>query len=231
MSDQRSQSFGASSGPRRAARALACAATLVSFAAACGCGGTREEAPGASRTPPPAHPAMREEAPGDAREAVGPERAEAGAGRGTFLERLAAYGVEASIPRGWTEVSGRSPLRLGTFVLERAEGDPADAEVSVVAAKGSEEANVERWRSQFEERPEAATASREAGGLRITVAEMQGTFSGAGTPAPGTRLWGAIVRVPERSDLVFFKAWGPSRTMERWRPSFDELLASIRPRG
>lgn len=229
MLDRPSQSLRAAP---RARRAVAFVSTLGLLAAASGCEGPREEASGSSRAPPPAHPAMREETAGSgAQESRGPESAEVEAGRGTFLERLAAHGVEASIPRAWREVSGRSPLRLGTFVLERAEGDAADAEISVVVAKGSEEANVERWRNQFEEKPEASMASREAGGLRITVAEMEGTFLGAGTPAPGTRLWCAIVRVPGRSDLVFFKAWGPSKTMERWRTSFDEFLASIRPKG
>jgi hypothetical protein len=129
-------------------------------------------------------------------------------------------------------------MRLATFRLAKAEGDREDAEVSVIPARGSETANVERWQGQFKEKPEAKTSTRDISGVRVTVAELEGTFLSGGGPAmggsgavkPGTRLWAAILRIPGVSELIFVKAWGPKATMEKWRPSFDELLDSIRLR-
>jgi folate-dependent tRNA-U54 methylase TrmFO/GidA len=121
-------------------------------------------------------------------------------------------------------------MRLATFRLQRSEGDTEDVEVSVIPAMGSEAANIDRWRSQqFKENPVPATTTREVPGMKLTVTEMEGTFVTASGPRPGTKLWGAIVRLSGADNLIFFKAWGPKASMEKWKASFDELAASLKP--
>ncbi len=208
-------------------RAVRFASALVQCAlcfgiAGCGRGDRVPARP--SPASPPAHPAMREDLSAAAAR-LGGESAER-----PFLERLGEYGLVAEVPSGWKESASRSPMRLATFILERAEGDPADAELSVVAALGTEEANIERWRSQFEGSPEAVVASRESGPLRISVAELAGTYIADRDPQPRSRLWGAIVRIEGRRELLFFKCWGPARTVEKWKSSLERLLASLSPK-
>jgi hypothetical protein len=120
-------------------------------------------------------------------------------------------------------------MRLATFVLPKAEGDRADAEMSVIPAMGSEEANIERWRGQFQERPEARVSTETVSGIQVTVAEMEGTFTGAGKAEPETRLWAAMARVPGVEQLIFFKAWGSRATLEKWKGSLADLVKSLRP--
>jgi hypothetical protein len=123
-------------------------------------------------------------------------------------------------------------MRLATIRLPRTAGDPEDGEMSVSEARGGLEANVERWRGQFQERPEPVLAKKETAGLEVVTVEMEGTFVDTmrgGGPKPGTKLLGAIVKAPGAGSLVFFKAWGPRATMESWKPSFEEFVASIQP--
>ena len=103
---------------------------------------------------------------------------------------------------------------------------------------GSVDDNLRRWKEQFTEKPEPVVRKQEAaGGIKATVVELEGTFTGGGAPmagraappAPGTKLWGAIVELPGSPQPVFFKAWGPARTMERWQPSLEEFLSSLKP--
>jgi hypothetical protein len=104
--------------------------------------------------------------------------------------------------------------------------------MSVSQAFGGLEANVERWRGQFQERPEPVLAKRQAPGLEITTVEMDGTFVDSmrgGGPKPGTKLLGAVVKAVGGDSLIFFKAWGPRGTMESWKPSFEEFVASLQP--
>jgi hypothetical protein len=106
--------------------------------------------------------------------------------------------------------------------------------MSISSVGGSLEANIERWRGQFQEKPEPTVQKRTVSGLEVTTVEMEGTFSagmgGGGTPKPGTLLLGAIVRVPGAQNLIFFKAWGPKATMEKARGDFEAFVSSFRPR-
>jgi len=49
---------------------------------------------------------------------------------------------------------------------------------------------------------------------------------GPGTPQPDTLLFGAVAKVGQTQ--LFFKAWGPKATMERWRKDFDAMLLTFK---
>ena len=111
-----------------------------------------------------------------------------------------------------------------------------DGELSIIPAMGTVKANVERWSGQFQEKPEPVLSTRKVGELEITLVELEGTFSGMGpraggssSPKPGTLLLAAIVRAPGAQSLLFFKAWGPKKTMEHRKPEFDAFVSSLRP--
>lgn len=144
-------------------------------------------------------------------------------------------GLAVTLPTGWVEVASSSRMRLGTVRLPRVEGDTEDGELSIIPAMGTVEANVDRWSGQFQEKPVPVLSTREVGEFEITFVELWGTFSpgmGAGgnsTPKPETLLLGAIVRMPGVSSLLFFKAWGPRKTMDQRKPEFEEFVSSLRP--
>ena len=178
---------------------------------------------GASRLPPGHVPLEEKESP---RAGQASDAAESAAE--SIVSKLARYRLELKIPAGWTEEPTTSAFRLATFRLARAEGDEEDAEVSITPALGTEDANIERWRAQFKEKSAPVLSKKEVADVRITLAEMEGTFLGAGAEKPGTRLWGAILRVSGVEHLVFIKAWGPRATMEKWASSFQELVGSAK---
>lgn len=159
---------------------------------------------------------------------------------GSRLESaLSGFGLSASVPAGWVEAASASSFRLATLRLPKVEGDLEDGEMSVANAMGGEEQNLKRWREQFNpDDPEPVSSKKEVSGIQVTLTEMEGTFKGAsgpmaggsGAPKPGTKLLGAIIRPPKGDQLLFFKAWGPKKTMEKWKPSFEEFVSSLKSR-
>jgi hypothetical protein len=116
-------------------------------------------------------------------------------------------------------------MRLATYKIPRVQGDPADPELSIVAAGGSVEANADRWVGQFdaEGQKTAKRSTRKVGALDVTIVDVQGTFSGGMGPAAGPSadwaLLGAIV--PAADTLYFFKLTGPAKSVAAARAEFD----------
>jgi hypothetical protein len=102
---------------------------------------------------------------------------------------------------------------------------------------GTVDANVERWTGQMvgaDGKPVAAkVTSRVVRGVKITIVDSAGTYTGmggpmaAGKPVPGYRLLGAIAE--GRGGNVFFKLTGPAKTIAAHQAAFDQLLSSIQP--
>ena len=103
---------------------------------------------------------------------------------------------------------------------------------------GTIDANVERWKGQILDghgKPAAAkVTSRTVRGIRITVVDASGTYTGMGgpfaggaKPVTGYRLLGAIAE--GRGGNVFFKLTGPEQTIAAEQSRFEQLLSSIQP--
>ncbi len=135
-------------------------------------------------------------------------------------------------PGRWQAAPNTSSMRLATYRVPRADGDKEDADLSIMQAGGSVDANVARWVGQFDAAAQktAKRSTRKVGTLEITVVEVQGDYSsgGMGTePASGAgfALLGAIVATP--GSPHFFKLTGPAKTVMAARAEFDALLASL----
>lgn len=141
--------------------------------------------------------------------------------------------VAYEAPAAWTKAGNPSPMRKATFHVPRAAGDPEDGELSVSQAGGSIDQNVQRWAGQFgRQLGDVKRADRSAAGLRVTVVQILGPYTGMAMPGgaatgakPGYALLGAIV---ETSPPTFFKLIGPERTVMAAQPDFDKLIASLR---
>ena len=178
------------------------------------------------RSPAPAHPPMRGGSP--------PAPSGGSVSAEEVTAQLARFGMVVKFPEGWKLERGSS-MRLATVRLPREEGDSKDGEMSIIPARGTVDANVRRWEGQFKEKPTAQLSTRDVGSLQVTVVEIDGTFTsggpmmGGGAAASDTKLLGAIVQQTGESEMVFFKAWGPTATMEKWSASFESFVQSIRP--
>ncbi len=147
--------------------------------------------------------------------------------------KVSVDGVSFKAPLGWRTEIPKSQMRVAQYRLPRAKGDTADGEVSVIAAGGTVEANIARWKGQFEGTPVLKRKDHEVNGKTITWVELEGTFlykERMMAPGPGKKLENYIVRgiiIPGRRGHVFVKGWGPKNTMTEQRDRFGELMKSV----
>ena len=147
----------------------------------------------------------------------------------------AAGGIHWTVPSGWT-AGKTSPMRAATYGVPAAAGqEPGECAVFFFGPGqgGGVDENVARWGKQFEGTPKPAARTEQVAGLRVTRAEIAGTYLAPGGPMmqstgkrAGYRLLGAIVEAPEGN--VFFKLTGPAPTVAAAQAKFDGLVASIR---
>jgi hypothetical protein len=136
-------------------------------------------------------------------------------------------------PPSFQKAENSSPMRKATYRVAKAEGDTEDAELTVTQVGGGVEPNIKRWAGQLGQQMDAVKReARTVNGLKVTVVEMHGTYSGmampgapAGPAKPGFALLGAIV---ETSTPTFFKLTGPDKTVAASRGDFDRLVGSLR---
>jgi hypothetical protein len=127
-------------------------------------------------------------------------------------------------------------MRVATYAVPAAKGSEG-GECAVFffgpGQGGGIDDNVARWGKQFEGAPAPKRTTATVAGMRVTRAEVAGTYLAPGGPMmqstgkrPGYRLLGAIVEAPGGS--VFFKLTGPTATIGAAQADFDALVASLR---
>lgn len=154
------------------------------------------------------------------------------------MGETAESALEWKVPSRWQVLPNPSSMRLATYRIPRAAGDPADPEMAVSQAGGSIDANVERWIGQFgpDAKSTAKRTTKKVAGMDVTIVEIEGTYSGGmgmGAKAdPGPlehwALLGAIVATPGMPH--FFKMTGPAKSVRAARAELDELVASLSTR-
>jgi len=189
---------------------------------------------------PPGHPPVGQQLPpghpptggGMAPSPNGLPSAPAGpAGAGSTVTVM-GYSIDA--PKDWVREPPRSRMRVAQFRLPKAEGDPREGVCTFIVAGGDVASNVNRWRTQFKENPEAKTETVDAGGVKVTVVTIQGTFmeqarpmaGGPGTARDNTIMQALIAPMGDRS--LFVKAWGPAPTMKKYAEGFVAMAKSLR---
>jgi hypothetical protein len=146
-----------------------------------------------------------------------------------------AGGISWTVPARWTAGAGSS-MRVATYVIPAAKGS-GSGECAVFffgpGQGGGIDDNVARWAKQFEGAPAPKSTASTVAGIRVTRAEVAGTYLAPGGPMmqstgkkTGYRLLGAIVEAPGGN--VFFKLTGPAATVAAAQAELDALVASIR---
>jgi len=141
--------------------------------------------------------------------------------------------IVLTAPTGWQRKQPSSSFVAAEFDLPHAEGDEADGRMTVSTAGGTVEANVDRWKAQFnplqEEKPPETV---EVAGMGVTVVDFSGDFNdsrGPFAPAvkrPGYRMIAAIV--PAEGRLHFIKATGPQKTMAAHADEIQKFIRSVK---
>ena len=145
----------------------------------------------------------------------------------------AAAALNIKAPEDWIQRQPRVSLITAEFALPKAEGDQADGRLTVSTAGGSVEANLERWRGQFDDLKDKPSETLEVAGRKVTLVDLSGTFNDQPGPfAPGEkradyRMLGAII--PMEGDHLFVKAYGPEKTIARHEAAFREFVKSLVP--
>jgi hypothetical protein len=132
-------------------------------------------------------------------------------------------------PPSFREAASTSTMRIATYTIG---GDGDAAELTVVRAGGSTDANIERWVRQFDDAGKETRTEKTVAGFKVTMVEVQGTYLGGamspmGAPEPkkGWSLLGAIVETP--GSPYFFKMTGPTPTVTKAKPAFVAMLDGI----
>jgi len=150
-----------------------------------------------------------------------------------------AGGLTFKVPAEWKSAPPSSSMRRAQLNVEPLEGDEYSAELVVFAfpgGAGTVDANIERWRNMFKDKdgnhPKVENKSVRGKNTEVTRVETAGHYFPArfpGRPAepdrPDARLLGAIVQGKKTG--YFFRMVGPDKTMQKIRPAFDELIASM----
>jgi hypothetical protein len=140
-------------------------------------------------------------------------------------------------PAGWQRLPPTS-MRKATYKIPAVSKDAEEAELAVFyfGAKegGSTEANIQRWVSQFPDVPpgEVHRTERSSNGMKQTIVEVEGTYSGSGMPNTASgpkanyRMAAAVVETPLGN--YFFKLTGPKNTVQASRDAYLAMLNSVR---
>jgi len=139
-----------------------------------------------------------------------------------------------TVPGEWRSLAIKSPMRKAQWALPAAAG-AADADLTVFhfgAQAGSLQANLDRWKNQFQQAPaDNATTTTVArkGQSPITVLEVAGTYVAEKTPGGGERYqekdWRLLAAVVETGDGAFyFKLVGPAATVAKWKDAFLRMF-------
>lgn len=136
------------------------------------------------------------------------------------------------VPESWVPVQPASRMIQAEFALPKAEGDENDGRLTIMMAGGTVDANVKRWRGQFEDLEEKPLETLDLSGMKTTLVDFSGTFNesrgmmGPVTKRPGYRMLGAIMEVPS-GGMLFVKAYGPKNTMAAHAKEFRKFVESL----
>ena len=207
--------------------------------------------PGATAELPPGHPPIGDAAPATPPPAATPELPPGHppidnlptTPPSTTTPTAAAGPLQYTAPESWTQQTPSSRMRVDQYALPAAEGDDADAELTVFhfpRGGGGLQANAVRWRRQFttvdgQPIPDEAFRTEEVtvNDLTVMLVWAEGRFQGMGMgmrsaapePQDGYRMLGALVDTP--GGLWTFKATGPTATIAAHADAFREFVDSF----
>lgn len=145
-------------------------------------------------------------------------------------------GLSLAAPKEWESQPPRSSMRVAQWVIPGPGGDGELVVTRFPGGGGGIEANVARWKSQFQP-PEGKSIDdvtkvdtiEGKGGLKTTVVDVSGRFVAAVVPGAEEkhdeadyRMLAAIVE--GHGDPYYFKLVGPQKTIDLWADPFRAMI-------
>jgi hypothetical protein len=156
--------------------------------------------------------------------------------------KLGDGALTMTVPASWKVVQPRNRIIEHEFQAPK-EGDTV-SRITIMAAGGSIDANVDRWLGQFSQpdgkptKDVAKVEKKKVGDYEVTVVDISGTMSesmGGGPFAPGKtvkregyRMLGAIIDTKDHG-LQFIKLTGAGELVEQQKKDFDAFIESAKP--
>ena len=155
-------------------------------------------------------------------------------------DQLVIQGFAAPVPGAWSRTQPSSTMRVAQFALPAAPSAEAGELVAFFFPKGqggSQQANIERWASQFtsaDGKPVAPKISNsKEGDTEVTLVELRGTYARGvgmgptGDAKPDQTLMTALVETS--IGRITLQMYGPSMTIAAQRDPFLKLAKGFRP--
>jgi hypothetical protein len=140
-------------------------------------------------------------------------------------------------PATWIRKQPQSTIVEHEFAIPASKGDAADGRLTVMAAGGGVDANIDRWYGQFTQPDGASTRDRakvkklKVAGEEVHWVDISGTFKdqrGPVAPAverPKYRMLAAIIAT--KSGNYFIKFYGPERTVADNEKAFQAMIDGL----
>lgn len=148
---------------------------------------------------------------------------------------LAEGKITMQAPETWVKKEPRTRIVEVEFEVPATEGESDAGRLTIMAAGGTVEQNIDRWKNQFRGQApvEAKVEQLEVGGASVHIVDISGTFldSPRGPMGPtvereGYRMLGAIVQA-EGMPAYYVKLTGPQATLEQQAESFKAFIRSV----
>lgn len=141
-------------------------------------------------------------------------------------------------PAAWKKREPAFRIIEAEFAVPAQEGDATDGRLTITAATGGVEANVDRWIGQFSQpdgkntRDLAKTEKLAVGKQTVHLVDLSGTYKdqrGPMTPAVNRenyRMLAAIIPT-EKAGQYFVKLYGPQKTIGANEAAFRKFIESL----
>ena len=157
------------------------------------------------------------------------------------VEVLVAEGnVKLMAPGAWKKIKPKINFIEAEFQIPPVKGDKQNGRLTVMAAGGSIQANIDRWIGQFKQSDGSSTKSKtksekmDVDGMTVHMVDISGNYmEGMGGPfGPKTerqnyRMLGAIIETAN-DGRYFVKLYGPQKTIDKQASDFKKMIQSVK---
>jgi hypothetical protein len=142
--------------------------------------------------------------------------------------------VRLVAPKNWIPQKPPAEIALVEFSLPRADGDTADAQLTVAPIAGSDPKSLDRLREHLKHKPEEGSLEHlRIGGNEVVLMDSSGDYGDTGGPFPSPvgegryRVLSAMVFVGGK--VYFVNCTGPEKTVGQRAAEFRAFLQTMKP--
>lgn len=146
--------------------------------------------------------------------------------------------VTLTVPEGWKPKPPKSRIVEHEFASSLGEGEDAPtSRITMMAAGGDIDANISRWKGQFQGSTDAKVEKLQVAGVTVHYVQLSGSFKETmgGGPFSGGKtvirdnygMLGAIIVLPNGRQY-FVKLTGPKKAVDAEREGFKAMLDGLK---